>query len=196
MAKKPIRIPSKKPVAKAKKVDPVRACKKPSDLILIALKDMEKVEKNPKYKIDQGKWHDPNKNKTKCSVCFAGSVMAMTYKLKPTEYYVPNTLMASETGIPGISELVASRIAALNSVRRGLVARFVRDFYPATPAGDVAGNKAVEKVHALWPPDVANGDTYAGLVKVQHQNASTTSARKKFKAEMYDIAAKLQTVNL
>lgn len=46
---------------------------KPSELIRIALKDLRKCEKDPRYKVDMDFWHAPN---GKCKVCFAGAVMA------------------------------------------------------------------------------------------------------------------------
>lgn len=48
---------------------------KPSDLIRLALSDLARCERSPKYEIDMGDWHRPN---GKCLVCLAGSVMAKT----------------------------------------------------------------------------------------------------------------------
>jgi len=44
-----------------------------SDIILIALEDLRKVERSKKYKVYMGVWHSPN---GVCSVCFAGAVMS------------------------------------------------------------------------------------------------------------------------
>jgi len=65
---------------------------KPSELILVALADLEKVEASACYRVDMGVYHEPAQryegrslrisaediNDERCLVCFAGSVMAMT----------------------------------------------------------------------------------------------------------------------
>lgn len=48
---------------------------KPSALIRLAVRDLEKAERARNYKVDMGTWHTPN---GKCRVCFAGAVMAGT----------------------------------------------------------------------------------------------------------------------
>lgn len=51
---------------------------RPSDLIMLALKDLEKVEKlKNEYKVDMLFWHSYDDWRKKCNVCFAGAVMAM-----------------------------------------------------------------------------------------------------------------------
>lgn len=63
---------------------------KPSDLIELALSDLEKVEKNPRYEINMSTWHTPDRGK--CSVCLAGAVIAGTleqsirYDLSPQSF--------------------------------------------------------------------------------------------------------------
>jgi len=46
---------------------------KQSDIILIALQDMEWVEKHKNYRVDMRTYHSPN---GQCKVCFAGGIMA------------------------------------------------------------------------------------------------------------------------
>ena len=46
-----------------------------SDVILIALEDLEKAEKSKEYEIDMDDWYKPN---GVCKVCFAGAVMAQS----------------------------------------------------------------------------------------------------------------------
>lgn len=58
---------------------------KPSELILLALKDLESVEKSKKYVVHMGHWHLPDEGK--CYVCFAGAVMAGTLKLSDKVNY-------------------------------------------------------------------------------------------------------------
>jgi hypothetical protein len=62
---------------------------KASDLIEIALEDLEKIEKDPRYRIDMNKWHEPYQGpdgRPVCLVCFAGGVMASRLGIKPTEW--------------------------------------------------------------------------------------------------------------
>jgi hypothetical protein len=47
----------------------------PSELILIALEDLERCEADPRYEVDMGVWHENILN-SKCEVCAAGAVMA------------------------------------------------------------------------------------------------------------------------
>lgn len=61
---------------------------KPSKLIRVALRDLEKCERSRSYKIEMGDWHRPN---GKCAVCLAGAVMAKTLKADRREYAGPAT---------------------------------------------------------------------------------------------------------
>lgn len=58
---------------------------KPSDLILLALTDLEAVERMPdKYQISMGSWHEAASGYEKiCMVCFAGAVMSQTLHAPP-----------------------------------------------------------------------------------------------------------------
>lgn len=52
---------------------------KPSDLIELALADLEKVEATPElYRVTMGTWYYRAKDEKHCLVCLAGSVMAQT----------------------------------------------------------------------------------------------------------------------
>ncbi len=61
---------------------------KPSQLIKLALTDLETVEKNPRYEIDMERWHEPwiermdsdGHREYICHVCLAGAVLANTFK--------------------------------------------------------------------------------------------------------------------
>lgn len=48
-----------------------------SDLIDVALRDLELCEADPRYRIFMGDWHQPF-SETVCNVCLAGAVMAKT----------------------------------------------------------------------------------------------------------------------
>ena len=102
----------------AAKNNPVLLCKKPHQLIKIALKDLRQVEKMPdKYVVDMGFYHRPNSH---CSVCFAGAVMAISLKISHKANIIPSCLD---------NELLRFRLEALDSVRCGNVAGFVLGFY-------------------------------------------------------------------
>jgi len=63
----------------------------PSDLIDLALNDLEAVERNPKYRVEMRAWHEPvgrGKNRV-CEVCLAGAVMANTLGCKPRDEVEP-----------------------------------------------------------------------------------------------------------
>jgi len=49
---------------------------KPSALIKLALKDLRKIEQNPRYEINMNRWHRGSKRR--CEVCLAGAVMTCT----------------------------------------------------------------------------------------------------------------------
>ncbi len=65
----------------------MKLLKRPSNFIRQALRDLEVIENNPKYKVKMSNWHNPN---GKCSVCLAGAVMANTLGCKPNESAVPS----------------------------------------------------------------------------------------------------------
>jgi len=63
---------------------------KPSELILLALKDLVLVERSKSYEIDMGEWHTPRSDfNDKCLVCFAGVIMAKTFKIDVSENVDP-----------------------------------------------------------------------------------------------------------
>jgi hypothetical protein len=52
---------------------------KPSDLLQLALDDLELCEKDRNYTIDMSEWHTPSQDESeKCAVCIAGAVIAKT----------------------------------------------------------------------------------------------------------------------
>lgn len=64
---------------------------KPSELLEVALKDLEAVEHDPRYRIEMNTWHSPDSmDGTKvCFVCFAGAVMAHSLGADPRRYCTP-----------------------------------------------------------------------------------------------------------
>lgn len=85
---------------------------KPSELIRVALADLRKVEAMPDvYRVDMSYWHHPRDGK--CSVCFAGAVMAQTIKLD-----VDAHVSAYDDRFDIETE---NKLEALNSFREGAV---------------------------------------------------------------------------
>lgn len=80
-----------------------------SELIRLAIKDLNKVEKMPDYVVDMGAWHSEHFLYSNiCKVCLAGSVMACELKLEhgrlATPYYFNQSL--------------SYKLNALNEVRK------------------------------------------------------------------------------
>jgi len=82
-----------------------------SDLILVALEDLEKAEVSPLYHVEMNIWHLPKKPAypSRCNVCFAGGVMAFSLDAA-----------INQPCLPGHWEReIANKLYALNSVRAG-----------------------------------------------------------------------------
>ena len=90
---------------------------KPSELLILAMEDIERVEADPRYKIDMGSWHEPN---GKCKVCAAGSVMAKTLKLpiNVNSDYEGCHVETNEQNVDFDSD-TERKLAAINSFRCG-----------------------------------------------------------------------------
>jgi hypothetical protein len=88
---------------------------KPSELLTLALADLESVEKDPRYRVDMGDWHKPYPEY--CSVCLAGAVMAQTINMSPKKLGVPSSF----------SKEISGKLLALDAIRRGFVALAVSD---------------------------------------------------------------------
>jgi hypothetical protein len=82
-----------------------------SGLIFVGLKDLEKAERSPRYKVDMGKWHEPSDTGKFCSVCFAGAVMAGTLGASPLAN------MEKDAFWDGIED----KLEALDDLRTGFV---------------------------------------------------------------------------
>jgi len=86
---------------------------KPSELILLAINDLEKCEKDPNYEINMSHWHLPSSFSGKCYVCLAGSVMSKSLGVEINHY-----------SSPGFFE--GGKLSALNDFREGM---FLEGFY-------------------------------------------------------------------
>ncbi len=91
---------------------------KPSELIRVALADLEKCEKDPDYEIFMGVWHSP-KPAGYCEVCLAGAVIAKTLgsdkgeSIAPYDYYPPSETSAK------LSSDTSDKLSALDKFRTG-----------------------------------------------------------------------------
>lgn len=87
-----------------------------SELILVALSDLEKCEDSHRYEIDMNFWHDPDGEV--CRVCFAGVVMAQTKNASVYQQLGPSSFGDDY-----------DRLRSLNYVRCGEVDRAVNIFH-------------------------------------------------------------------
>ena len=62
-----------------------------SNLIEVAVTDLEKVEKSRRYSIEMSVWHEPDPDTGHCDVCLAGSVIAFTLKEDHTKRVVSSS---------------------------------------------------------------------------------------------------------
>jgi hypothetical protein len=84
---------------------------KPSELIRVALADLEKCKLDPRYSIDMLSWHQFDKLIGVCHVCLAGAVMAKTFQCHPE-------LCVNPYNFP---REIASKLHALNAFRTGAI---------------------------------------------------------------------------
>lgn len=90
---------------------------KPSELLAIALEDLELCENDPVYVIDMGKFHTPDESEGKCHVCLAGAILAMRVNIPPS---IAWTEAEFEFGVAFAKEL-SEKIFAIDSLRRGSI---------------------------------------------------------------------------
>lgn len=68
----------------------------PSQLIRLALKDLDATLKDPRYIVDMEIWHVPSHNDI-CHVCLAGAVMAKSLN-QPPDYATNPSIFDLDTG--------------------------------------------------------------------------------------------------
>jgi len=86
---------------------------KRSSLIRLAVADLEKCERNPRYVINMDSWIISGE--TTCSVCLAGSIMAQTLNMDDRKTCLLNSLLSSE-----YSKVDIKKFCFLNSLRYDL----------------------------------------------------------------------------
>ena len=83
---------------------------KPSELIHLALEDLEKAERSPKYKINMDDWHSPISS-TRCEVCLAGAVMAGTMECDIGEFMGPSEFGQSRAKLSSLEYFRLGEVA-------------------------------------------------------------------------------------
>jgi hypothetical protein len=103
------------------KKKPIRLPRVMSELITIALRDLRKVERSPRYLVNMGMYHGRLWGDMRCHVCFAGSVMAKSLRAVHGAGLYPEHFPRNESQLYALDCLrtgeVASAAEALN-VRR------------------------------------------------------------------------------
>jgi hypothetical protein len=151
--------------------------KKMSTLLLLAVKDLSKVEKRKDYRIDMNVWHSASGavgkfgNQTKqCAVCFAGSVISNTLGLDKDKTYVPADPFGEyfSDNIEFDQETI-QKLYALNFLRQGYLYDAAREMGVTLPG---------------------NFKDYRRVVQYNKRN------RRRFKLQMRQIARDLKKVGL
>jgi hypothetical protein len=169
----------------AAKNNPVLLCKKPSQLIKLALKDLRQVEKMPdKYVVDMGLWHKPNSH---CSVCFAGAVMAVSLKISHKANIIPNRLD---------NELLRFRLEALDSVRCGKVIGFVLDFFGSCGWEEDEKKQVIDEAITLVRDEFGLDGSIPVTSYPNAEDEDAKENRKQFHADMKNIATRLRKIGL
>lgn len=133
---------------------------KVSELIALALHDLELTEKDPDYIIRMSVWHEIGEEDKKCEVCLAGAIIAQTLKVNKS-----TRVFTSWNGIfDGITKEWSDALLDLNQIRKGHLSRDAYaayiylykdsredDHYPydVSPEGFKSFMKRVKKAYEL-----------------------------------------------
>lgn len=98
----------------------------PSELIRLALSDLQKCEADPAYYINMGLWHKPTSGGNACMVCLAGAVMAKSLNMPKNEELFPNIF----------DHTTDCKLNALNDFRLGCVKDGLNSMYIENDLGD------------------------------------------------------------
>lgn len=117
-----------------------------SDLILLAIKDLEACEQDPRVEIDMDAWLSPRRGHApiSCSVCLAGAVLVRAVDADLTDVTEFNPLRVDSWY--GVDERFRQKMYALDDVRLGLVDLALAYF--DVPAGK--GEEIQNWVDATW----------------------------------------------
>lgn len=89
---------------------------KPSELLMVAMEDLEKCENDPSYKIEMSEWVDCRD--LVCEVCHAGAVIVHTLKVRGSN----NGELISPSDFDEDTEV---KLLAIDNIREGYVRNFL-----------------------------------------------------------------------
>jgi len=143
-----------------------------SDLLKVALLDLEWVESQPeKYMINMAAWYeksyDPRTGESRCNVCLAGAVMARTLGDKLSSNYMRNPDTYDED--------TSKKLKAINFARLGQIENSLKEL-----------NQALPKCLPAYMPVLSYG---------AYSNPPPTITNQ-FKEDIKNIIKKLQEVDL
>ena len=143
----------------------------PSEMIMQAIEDTKACELDDKYRINMRTWHggiDKNHSESVCEVCFAGSVMAKSGRVKITKEVEPYDFNVT----------AKKKFKALNDLR----------------LGDISVAFSILRI--TWPEesiiDEYGSNCYESLVSSYVDVAGYHENRDKFFEDMFDLACYLQ----
>ncbi len=106
------------------KIDADGLPSKLSDLIDVALRDLELCEANPKININMSVWYEKYHSKDYCSVCLAGAVLLQTLPKALVEGIKLNDYWCSDIfEMDGKNQRLEAKLCALDNIRMGEVHR-------------------------------------------------------------------------
>lgn len=130
-----------------------------SKLIVLALNDLKKVERSRRYRVDMAIFHAPTMftgtlaAPLKCTVCFAGAVMAARLGAPRDEELYPDDFKGNAAQLQALDHLRRGRVglAAESLGRSGgkamaIASRFDRDVPNYTPRTRKAFHTAMRKL--------------------------------------------------
>ncbi|MCY4259158.1 MAG: hypothetical protein OXC91_02685 [Rhodobacteraceae bacterium] len=139
---------------------------KPSELIRLALRDMEACEGDAAYNVHFQHWHKPERARRgdprseltgACLVCLAGSVMAKTLGAFPHEELVPSHF--KEDG--ELNSPVRGKLMALDCFRAGDVLGGFFELNAFKDGGEaVPGPDGVKRLRSVWEQHVQPSGTF------------------------------------
>ena len=104
----------------------------PSELLSLALDDLEKCEQDTLYGVLMDAWHEPvfdeDHEFQRCDVCLAGAVMAKTLDVDP-EDHVPAVCEYDWSPLVATDSVIADKLTSIEYFRQGLVRKGVDEFF-------------------------------------------------------------------
>jgi len=144
---------------------------KPSELLILAMEDLEKVEKSDHlYTIDMGSWVEHDYYDGKCAVCHAGAVMVGTLGADIKKSYDPSDFDPD----------TKRKLRAIESIRRGDIDAFLYDLkIENIPEGLKESYYSIHRTHAFYSC-FEDSDFYDGYA--ENLDELSKSNRPEYKA--------------